>query len=427
MTGGVVWVAAAVVAHGAGVLAGTSWQLDRPADWSEVERQQLRELAAALPSAYRMTRRPVTLRRGPAPSLPADLSTPHRIARPSRQGRVIELGLSGLDAELSRWSAAQGASPDPSLAERLLSRQLVHALTHHVDAEAGWSRDESWKDHSEWGQIFWRQRAMETNRLSFANRHGMHSRGEDFATVADRVLLDDVLPGDPTLRPRCRMPTKWAHVAERVGERPVAAAEGCADLAIRGLDPIRVESIELVFVQASVHSSSSIAGHSLVTVKLAGDGGAGPTGWTFGLVADHSGSEEGTAEYLVRGLTGGFPSVGMHEPFARTSLHYSTFEDRDLTRFRLVLDEAQERAVLARLDELRFGWRRPYSIFMRDCTELPKDRVETATGKPVRLPDPDAPDALFAVLSTSGMLEKMPPERLQEISLSSRVDAAERL
>ncbi len=406
---------------------GTHWQLEQPLDWSEAERDLLLTLAASLPATYRMPQAPITLHRGPAPPLPNDLSTPHLVARPHRRGRVIEVGLDRLDAGLAEWETAQDAEHDPTLYERLVSRQMTHALTHFADAEAGWSRDPSWTERSEWGQQLWRQRAMETNRLSFASRHGMHSRQEDFATVAERVLLDAPLPGDPTLHPRCRLPSKWAHVAEKVGERPVSAAEACADLASRGLDPARVEAIELVFVQASVHSSSSIAGHSLVTVKFAGDRGETPTRWTFGLVADNTGSEEGTVEYVLRGLTGGFPSVVLHQPYARTSMHYSTLEDRDLTRFRLVLDEEQERAVLARLDELRFGWRRPYSLFTRNCTELPKDLFETATGKPVHLPDPYAPDALFAVLSKSGFLEKQPPESIQEVSLSSRVDAARRL
>ncbi len=416
-------IAALLALYPAALGADVAWQLEAAEGWAAAELAAVEALADRLPEPYRHPRRPVTLRRAAAQPLPDDLTALHTVALPSRRGRVITLQIDGLEAEVARWAEAHGEAVDAAaLARDLLQRQLAHALTHRVDAERGWSREESWWALSGWGGL--PRVPAEASVWSFALEQGRESPLEDLATLSERYFVPAALPGELEVHPACRAPSKWGWLAERAG--PAAEPPDCGALAAPDLDPDEIDWVELLYIKASAHSPASIAGHTLVNVVYAPDALGLRRIDTFGLVGQTGGLEAGPA-FILRGITGGFPSKVVWEPYASATMRYTLREDRDLYRFRFVLDPAGEQAMLARLDELRQGWERPYLFFQRNCTQLPRQLAEAALGEPLRLPDAAGPDAVLGALDRAGLLEALPRESLGEFSVSARADAARAL
>ncbi len=400
--------AASSASPGPVTVAGTSWELAAPTTWTAADRARLDGVAARLPARLREAR--VTLARGAAPTLPADLTTPHTVVRPAFGALVV--GVEGLEDRVA----------DAAVAERLLARQLVHALAHRLDAREGWSRSAAWRDLSGWGPV---GGPAEEDTLSFATPHGRASAREDLATLAELYFVPEALPGETLAAPRCRVPSKWRFLEARVGP-PAADDTRCATLAEVGLDPDAIEAIEVLYARASARSPASLVGHLLVALVYA------PTATTPGrtdvyeLAATTDGAARNTPGYVLRGLFGGFGSRVQREPLRFAVLRYAG-ENRGLQRFRLHLDAEQERALLARLDELRQGWSRPYLFLERNCTHLPKELLEAALGVDLGLPAIYGPDALLGEVERRGILEPMPATSLEEHSAQDRAALAARL
>ncbi len=418
------WLAIGLVplAHAAPAeIRGTRWRLDPDSAWTEGEVTALEAFAATAPLAW--TTEPVRLQRTSAGSLPDDLTTPHMLARIA--GRRVTLALDGLQERASAWILAHpdaGATDAAALATLVLRRQFGHALTHLADD--GWSTSAAWTGLSGWRPLFPWAPPAEERAWSFASPHGMRSAAEDLATVAERAWVDGRLPGESWRHPKCRLPTKWRQVEAFFQQTSPIDGE-CPALSDTLFDPDRIRSIELVYVRSSTSSPSSIAGHTLMALEYEPDATGLVRRQAYGIQALTSGAE-GPAQ-MLRGLTGGFPSQVMWEPWESVALRYATREGRDILRFPLLLTQAQKAALLARLDELHQGWRRPYLFFTRNCGQLPLELIEAITGEPARLPPAFGPDALLGYLQRSGMLAPAVRPPLEEISLDTRADAAEEL
>ena len=395
---------------------GTHWALDGQG-WMDGEVATLTAFAAEAPAAW--TSQAVTLQRAPAPALPDDLTTPHTVA--TRKGRRISLAVDGLDQRVNDWVTAHPGSS--VAADLLLRRQLGHALTHVADR--GWSRRREWIELSGWAPMRPKRAPAEDRPWSFASPHGMKSAAEDLATLAERAWIDGALPGESPRHPKCRMPTKWRQIEAYFAAQSPIVAE-CPALSDTPLDPAKVSSIELVYIRASAASPASLAGHTLMAIEYEPDATGLRRRYSYGMQAVTNGEERGPA-YVLRGLTGGYPSNVVWESWEAVAFRYTTLEDRDMVRFRLKLDDAQERALLGRLDELYQGWRRPYLFFTRNCGQLPLELIEVVSDEPVRLPAAFGPDSLLGVLERGGLLEAPAIPTIEDTALGSRAASARAL
>ncbi|MFZ5482037.1 MAG: DUF4105 domain-containing protein [Myxococcota bacterium] len=349
------------------IVPGTAWEVE--GEWPAVEIAVLAD--APVPPAWREL--PVTVARGAT----------HR----PRRGRV-------------------------ELAE-VTTEAWIHALAHVWDDETGASRRGDWRRIAGWSRAG-RDPLAEHDPLTFAAPSGMEGPAEDLATVAAAWLAGE---GDP-----CAWPSKARWMAERFG-----GELACPTVEDVGLDPANVESIEIVYVVASPSGAASLAGHVLVAVRQRPDARGVARADAWGIVADTTGVDDDSLRYAWYGLTGGFLSRVVWEPYEVTVRRYADGEDRDVRRYRLVLDEAQTRRALARLDELRQGWRRPYYFLHRNCVQLPVELLRAALGEGFRPPSPLSPDVLMAMLARRGLVAAIPLERPQEAAMGERALAAERL
>lgn len=396
----------------------TPWSVVDGGSWTPGELQQLSALAARLPPAL-VQQEGIVLARGDAPVLsdPPALEHPRRWPRPDQP---VSLSLDGLRARAAAWIGAHPGAPltADELATRLLQRQVVHALAHRLDAGAGLSADPRWERLSEWRAAG--RRAVEADPLMFAEPAGAADRREDLATTVALLWVPGPVPGDVALHPACRMPSKVAFVEAYLGPSP--GEPDCTALHGVALAPEQVRDVDLVLIQSSVQHPASIGGHMSVMVEVERAlGGAARESFTLSAATG-----EGTGlRYMFRGLTGGWPSVISSSSYRKLALYYAETEDRDLRRYRLSLTPEDERALLQRLHEIRFGWRRPYVFATRNCTRLPLELAWSVLPEdaPLRLPRPFSADALLGRLHSRGLLVPVAPDRLEEHSLSARAQA----
>lgn len=386
-------------------LAGTSdWVvLDPRSEWSTEERARVDEASAAIPASLAVKLGKVRIARVSA--LPARAEEPraHAIAVPHGR-REVRLSPRG-----------SGAAADDELV-----RALVHAFAHLADAAVGLSAHPSWRRLSGWG-AFPGSRPAERNPASFAEEAGLRSAREDLATLMEVFLTPRRLPSDPPLHAACRMPSKWAYLDGALGAP--AETPRCATIEQVGLDPARVEAIDLIFVRASARAAGSILGHTLLGVVYMPDETGERHEDTYELAAVTEGVTTNSVAYVWRGLTGGFGSRIRREPLRTTVLRYAE-DNRELARLRLTLSEPQKRALLQRLDELQHGWRRPYLFLTRNCTQLPLEAVAAGLGAEIPLPAVFGPDALVGAIERLGELTPVPRESVDEYSPADRSVAA---
>lgn len=352
-----------------------AWTLQ--GDWSPADRARVDTLRAALPAEWRAV--PLELER-------AATTTMHT----PREGRLA--------------------------VEEDLEGSIVHGLAHILDARHGWSVRTEFRALSGWGPWPYAGGPAELDPLAFAAPAGRTSPAEDLATTAALVVA-----GAPDRR--CDLPSKWRYVAHLL-DRPAPAP--CTTLAEVGLDPEAIAEIDLVYVVAA-GQAASLAGHMLVVLRMhpGADGIAAEE--AYGLVAETGDVPEGTPEYMLRGLGGGFVSRIVREPLDAAILRYAELEDRDLRFYRLVLDAAAKARLLARLDELRLGWQRPYLFLTRNCVQLPVELATAAWGEPVDGPAVLTPDTLLAGLARRGRVEALPADRVAQRGVGTRALAATRL
>ena len=373
-------------------LPGTPWTLAEPADWTDADRAGLVRLAHRLPAALLAPPGPVVLHRGSDPA-----------------------GATGEPARLRRATGRDHLHLAPDVSA---PAAVVHGLVHRVERAGHHARDPRWLRLSGWtrvGPLWWTpERAPE----AFAGPAGTQSPLEDLATMAAALYTAPAASGDA--HPACRTPSKAAAIQAWLG--PLTAAPTCASLGQVHLDPAQIDRVEVVYVAATGASAASVSGHVLLALHTVPDEDGLARHESFGMVARTDGLREGSMAYTWRGLTGGFPSQVVREPFTTTALRYSQFENRALHRFTLRLTDAEEVALLHRLDELERAWDRPYLFTSRNCTALLVELVSAF--RDFDAPQPLSPDVLMALLDREGLLSPLPADRPEELALGDRARRA---
>lgn len=355
---------------------------------------------------------------------PDELGDLHVLISTDPRRSTVQVGLTGLVERAQDWLAVHPgldrSITAEGLAAALAHRQIAHVLGHQLDETEHRSRRRDWRYLSDWSRG---KRAGELDPLAYATVQGASHRREDWATSVERYSVPDLLPSDRFIEPQCMIPGKWrlldAHFGVTPGDTP------CADLALVGLDPDEVESIDVVFMAASTASAASIAGHTAIAVTFRPTESGMTRQRAYALQA-HTGGLTGL-KYIARGITGGWAGQVDESSYRGLAIRYSESDDRDLKRYRLLLDDDQKRAVLERLDELQQAYRRPYLFFTRNCQELPRELAEVALGERLKLPATYPPNTLLAAMDDAGLIERVQPEYVIEHALSSRTRAARRL
>lgn len=210
--------------------------------------------------------------------------------------------------------------------------------------------------------------------------------------------------------------------ARRLGSEPTPH-EACASLAEVGFDPEQVTAIDLLYIQASMRTVASLAGHLAVAISIRSEDGP-PTVTTYQLAADPAGADPKSPLYALRGLLGGFSSTVLSESYPRFLLRYAR-DNRSVQSLRLQLNDEEKRRFLERLDDARQTWTRRYIFTTRNCTYLPRTLIEWALGEKLRLPDLNGPDAVLGALVRLGRLSPLPATILDEFNLYDRARAAD--
>lgn len=360
---------------------------------------------------------PVTLVRGPSPSTPDELPSPHALV--DWRGSELRLAVEGLRSAATSWNAEQGGAPVG--VDALLQRAVLHGLVHVADRRAGWSRTARWRQLSGWGLLG--GPAAERAAGAFASTEARVSAGEDLASTVTAVLDAAARPPSNSEQdPRCRLPSKVAFVVDVLGgfeERP------CPRSAEVGLDSAGVGAIELAYAAGSTGSIASVAGHLFVVVSSQPGPGESVRQDSYALV----GTAEGpmTVRTALSGLVGTMPSAISRRPFELVLQHYAHDDNRDVRRYALRLDAAQKERLLRRLDELLQGWDRSYAFLTRNCTALGVELVRAALEGNFHPPTPLSPETFLGMLDRRGLLQPVRTDRTDAIGIGSRALAADRL
>lgn len=271
----------------------------------------------------------------------------------------------------------------PARSESLWRRRaLVHAVIRRWDAQRRWSEEPSWRQIVGWLSPFERPLTFTTRPLidypwAFSRERGLESPALDLATFAEEALVPaeafgaDVLASDD--RVRCQEFSKSRVLAGFLGNGEALdslAPDGC-----RAFDEWAAfdgfSHVEVLFSAPSGGRPQSLFGHvSLRLVRKPSERVQGPGAQTIVELAALTGPAEGGAEYLLKGLSGGFKAV-----FSTTSLsallkQNLEIEQRSIHRYRLELTRNESLRVLQRIWELERRGYVDYYFFSENCAQM---------------------------------------------------------
>jgi hypothetical protein len=188
----------------------------------------------------------------------------------------------------------------------------------------------------------------------------------------------------------------------------------CAELHQVGLDPDKVIDIQIVWAAPSVSSAAAIVGHLLLVLRQSREGEVVET--AYSMAANYGANPPVGIPFVRAGLTGGFPSRIEVGPLVLTANRYAEYEQRDLRRYRWILDGAQKERLVERLNDLIFNWKRPYYFFHQNCVSLIVELANAADQTLHNIPIIAPPDLVLAYLARRGAIEALDPKDIGEIS-----------
>lgn len=279
-----------------------------------------------------------------------------------------------------------------------LRRAVVHLAMVHLDDQFGWSNDRHWRAVNGWpdgsGQ------PLNRDPWGYSRYLGMESAHLDLVTFAEQFFVrpEDLLleeadddesarrrleQMDPDRRLVCQQFTKrrlfnrqleqldseWSeprrplpHLEEGRPECP--AFEQWAR-------PDQLEGFEILLAATSADDPESLFGHLLLHVRYREDEQLGSRGfepvYQFGAVTDE---DIDPFEYLTRGFLGGFPSILEMNTFRGIDRLFLQYQQRDLRRYRLRLDDRESRQLLERIWEAERRVRYPYLFMTDNCASF---------------------------------------------------------
>lgn len=352
--------------------------------WDEADLRAIRDGAAAMPGAlFDALERPLRLEKRPETCLFAQGRYDKKCPSFSKNGRVFYVYEPGAESPklVARTMAGLSQAEQRAL---FLQRALVHALFAQLDKKFEWSADPRWKKINGWegGEPLnqdWRgynrplgRRSAHLNLLTFAEEY--FARAEVFRPQMD-----------PNARIACRMMTasrvftKFVQTLAPDWRPPTSECPAFEEW----FDRENITGIELVFVGARADAVESIYGHIIIRATY-GNGapyfraGEQPV-FQFGAVTP---SHVSSAEYIFKGLFGGFSSVLEYNSWRVADRLFARYEGRTLQRYPMNLSAEQIQQVMQRIWESQRQVHYIYYFFHQNCASLLVDLLEPALDLP---------------------------------------------
>jgi len=168
------------------------------------------------------------------------------------------------------------------------------------------------------------------------------------------------------------------------------------------LDPSTITGVELVVTSPSSASIASIAGHTLLLVRRAGDRPDGSDSLVYGFVGETARDRAAGVRgflYAWRGITGRYRSTLSVETFAELAFRGVVMENRAVLRYPLSMSRAEIERLAERLDAQRLAWSGSYRFFGDNCASLLVDALNAAFEPDARIELDEAIVAPMLVLS----------------------------
>ncbi|MBN1241316.1 MAG: DUF4105 domain-containing protein [Spirochaetales bacterium] len=312
-------------------------------------------------------------------------------------------------ARLPEGSAVGPAPPDEDPAPGC-SREAAITFAKALWETLPRATRADWQAISGWNLTFtggWK--AGNLDPRGYAGPEAPASPGDDFAAFVAELALEPACL-DARGRAGYRFPDRARFVAERcpgvveavraaagnpAGVPPPAAPPPAAppgDAAASSapppvepdparLDPSTITGVELVVTSPSSASIASIAGHTLLLVRRAGDRPDGSDSLVYGFVGETARDRAAGVRgflYAWRGITGSYRSTLSVETFADVAFRGVVMENRSVLRYPLALSRAEIGRLAERLDAQTRAWSGSYRFFGDNCASLLADALNAA-------------------------------------------------
>ncbi len=185
-----------------------------------------------------------------------------------------------------------------------------------------------------------------------------------------RALVKD-LNNDP----RCRFPARFEYIKKNLD--PGLENAICPDFEqwISSLDP---QTLSLVYTSSFPNNPASTFGHTFIKIvskKSAAIQNAKGNNKKLDLLDYYVGfsaqiADPNPIEYIIKGLTGGFPGKFEMGPYYLKVNEYNNMESRDLWEFQLNFTVEQTRRMLAHIWELSRNTHFDYFFMDENCSSL---------------------------------------------------------
>ncbi len=312
--------------------------------------------------------------------------------------------------------AGRDATSSPRAAAYALAKARWETLPRPLRAD--WETFSNWKRTLSGG---WK--AGNLDPRGYAGPDAPASPADDFAAFVAELALEPACL-DARSRAAYRFPDRARFVVERcpgvveaaraaVGLTPSASpadapfaspepAPPSASPAPARLDPSSITGVELVVTSPSAASIASIAGHTLLLVRRAGDRPDGSDSLVYGFVGETARDRAAGVRgfrYAWRGITGRYRSTLSVETFADLAFRGVVLENRAVLRYPLSMSRAEIERLAERLDAQRLAWSGSYRFFGDNCASLLMDALNAAFEPDARVELDEAVVAPMLVLS----------------------------
>ncbi|MDH5425402.1 MAG: DUF4105 domain-containing protein [Gammaproteobacteria bacterium] len=150
---------------------------------------------------------------------------------------------------------------------------------------------------------------------------------------------------------QCQFPARYFWLKQQLKPDVVLNAE-CKETN-KWLDELEPESVTLVFPASYVNSPSSMFGHTLLRINLAGDKSDNPlTGFSVSYAANVPANEIGFL-FAYRGIFGGYEGNFSIVPYYEKIKEYNDIENRDIWEYGLNFTAEESKQVLRHVWELK--------------------------------------------------------------------------
>lgn len=198
----------------------------------------------------------------------------------------------------------------------------------------------------------------------FLDSHGATDPKKELAeTIAAYFRPFDLQ--DPNQHPRCRFPARYFWLSSQISLPEYESVESqCSDLSQWKLLK-NTDSISVVFVSGYLGNPASAFGHSFIKINQGNNAQSDlfDTSISYGALLP---PKYHMAEYILKGLFGGYKAAYSDKYYYNEDVVYSNHEFRDMWEYRLALSEDQKKFFLLHAWEL-IGNKFQYFFLNRNC------------------------------------------------------------